>query len=122
MVTPQEVIERIRRKEYLYGVEMSAEAAEGAENMRVNLNNALKTLSEDLYSKDTHFVLELVQNADDNEYKVGAEPEISFRLSPGRLLVENNELGFAERNVVAICRVGQSTKKGQKRSGYIGEK
>src|SRR4051794_19400867 len=59
LATPREIIERIRRKEYLYDVEMSAEIAEGAENMRINLNNALKTLAEDLYSKDTHFVLEL---------------------------------------------------------------
>jgi len=120
VATPQEIIRRIRRREFLIGVEMSPEAEEGARNMRVNLNNALKTLSEDLYSKDTHFVLELVQNADDNEYERGVEPEISFQLSPSRLVVQNNEVGFTESNVVALCRVGQSTK--AKRAGFIGEK
>lgn len=120
MTSPRQVIERIRRKEFLIGVELAAEAEEGANNLRVNLNNALKRLSEDLYSKDTHFVLELVQNADDNTYHDGVEPEIKFTLSPERLLVQNNEVGFSERNVLALCRVGQSTK--ERRAGFIGEK
>lgn len=118
--TPQEIIERIRRQEYLIGVELPPEVEEGARNMRRNLNNALKTLSEDLYSKETHFVLELVQNADDNEYAPGLDPEISFHLSSARLLVQNNELGFTGANVAALCKVGQSTK--AKREGFIGEK
>jgi hypothetical protein len=120
VATPQEIIERIRRQEYLIGVKLPPEVEEGARNMRLNLNNALKTLSEDLYSKETHFVLELVQNADDNEYAPGVDPEISFHLSSSRLLVYNNEVGFTEANVAALCKVGQSTK--AKRAGFIGEK
>lgn len=119
MHIPQEIIERIRRQ-YLIGVELPSEVEEGARNLRLNLNNALKTLSEDLYSKETHFVLELVQNADDNEYAPELDPEISFHLASARLLVENNELGFTKANVVALCQVGQSTK--TKRAGFIGEK
>src|SRR5688500_4623525 len=88
--------------------------------MRVNLNNALKALSEDLYAKETHFVLELVQNADDNKYAAGITPQIAFRLSSTRVVVENNELGFTEPNVAALCKVGQSTK--TKHEGFIGEK
>jgi hypothetical protein len=117
---PQEIIERIRRQEYLIGVELTPEVEVGARNMRANLNNALRTLSEDLYSKETHFVLELVQNADDNAYPLGVVPEISFHLSAERLLVQNNESGFTEANVTALCRVGQSTK--ASRAGFIGEK
>ena len=120
MAKPQEVIERIRRQEYLIGVSLPPEAEEGARNMRANLNNALRTLSEDLYSKETHFVLELIQNADDNAYSPSVAPEISFDLSADRLLVQNNEVGFTEANVTALCRVGQSTK--AKRGGFIGEK
>ena len=32
------------------------------------LGRSIDRLSKDLYSKDTHFVLELIQNADDNSY------------------------------------------------------
>ena len=38
------------------------------------LGRSLDRLSRDLYSKDTHFVLELIQNADDNDY-----PQEMFR-------------------------------------------
>jgi len=120
VATQQEIIERIRRQEHLIGVELPPEVEEGVRNMRLNLNNALKTLSEDLYSKETHFILELIQNADDNEYLPGVEPEISFHLSSTCLLVQNNEVGFTEANVAALCKVGQSTK--TKRAGFIGEK
>lgn len=94
-----------------------------------SLNNAIRTLSNDLYSKDTHFIFELIQNAEDNEYNA-SEPSLSFILvktdptgthgSDGALIVQNNEIGFSPENIDAICAVGKSTK--TKAQGYIGEK
>ncbi|KAJ6593332.1 hypothetical protein B0H19DRAFT_1246120 [Mycena capillaripes] len=80
------------------------------------------TLSEDLYSSDSHFILELVQNADDNEYSPSVTPTLEISLDPGidRLVVACNETGFKENQVKAICKIGASTKKYQ--AGYIGEK
>ena len=77
-------------------------------------------MSEDLYSKKSHFILELIQNADDNEYVEGTVPQLTFKLAPGRLVLVNNEIGFSERNVQVLCSVGDSSK--AKKSGYIGEK
>ncbi|KAE8699942.1 Detected protein of confused Function [Hibiscus syriacus] len=34
----------------------------------------------------------------------------------------NNEKGFSSRNIESVCSVGRSTKKGNRRRGYIGEK
>ena len=39
-------------------------------------------------------MLELIQNADDNEYAPSAVPALHFRVSPGQVAVLNNELGF----------------------------
>ncbi|KAL2408478.1 hypothetical protein ABEF93_003919 [Exophiala dermatitidis] len=87
-----------------------------------NLENALHTLADELYHKSTHFLLELIQNADDNEYLV-AEPEITLTYKDRRLRIDCNERGFSPQNVEAICRVGSSTKAGQDRaSSYVGEK
>ena len=47
---------------------------------------------QELYSKDTHFVLELVQNADDNSYAPGQLPALEFLLEEGRITVLNNEV------------------------------
>jgi sacsin len=38
------------------------------------------------------------------------------------LLIFNNEKGFSPKNIESICSVGRSTKKGNRSSGYIGEK
>eukprot|EP00325_Prymnesiales_sp_UTEX-LB-985_P007436 CAMPEP_0174708020 /NCGR_PEP_ID=MMETSP1094-20130205/10379_1 /TAXON_ID=156173 /ORGANISM="Chrysochromulina brevifilum, Strain UTEX LB 985" /LENGTH=352 /DNA_ID=CAMNT_0015906507 /DNA_START=66 /DNA_END=1121 /DNA_ORIENTATION=- len=64
--------------------------------------------------------MELVQNADDNNYPAGEMPYIQFLLRHKHLIVSNNELGFEEANVRAICAVDQSTKK--RKAGFIGEK
>jgi hypothetical protein len=42
------------------------------EVQNARMGRALQRLSAELYSRDTHFVLELVQNADDNAYPPGA--------------------------------------------------
>lgn len=95
-----------------------------------NLHRAIKHLSRDLYSKDIHFILELIQNAEDNDYAPGTEPQLIFKImdknpldqdvASGAFLVINNEKGFTDQNVNAICSIGDTTKK--KRDGYIGEK
>ncbi|KAI7498789.1 hypothetical protein KC357_g297 [Hortaea werneckii] len=88
-----------------------------------DLEKALRILSEELYAKPTHFVLELIQNADDNRYD-DAEPSLSVLYrDDGYLWVGCNEVGFMPENVWALCRIGDSTKKvdgGAK--GFIGEK
>ena len=42
--------------------------------------------------------------------------------APATLLVFNNEKGFSAENIKSICAVGNSTKKGNRKRGYIGEK
>jgi hypothetical protein len=113
-------IEQIRRSEYMIGMTLAPEAEAAAEGMRRKLNSALRLLSDDLYSTKTHFVLELVQNADDNAYAAEVSPQIRITLSPSALTVWNNEQGFTPANVRALCSVGESTK--SKKVGFIGEK
>ena len=91
------------------------------ENQRSREGRGLHRLSSELYSKDTHFVLELVQNADDNRYNDNhSTPSIAFFVNVDKIEVCNNEVGFEERNIRALCDVGKSTK-GKQRYGYIGK-
>ncbi len=117
---PEEVVEEIRRTQFLIGVALPPDAEQGARNIRATLNRTLQILSEDLYSTETHFILELIQNADDNAYASAVKPEIVFLLEPERLTINNNESGFSAENVRALCNAGHSTK--SKREGFIGEK
>ncbi|XP_048444218.1 protein NO VEIN-like [Pyrus x bretschneideri] len=75
--------------------------------------------------------MELIQNAEDNEYEEGVEPTLEFVMTkkditgsgaPATLLVFNNEVGFSRKNMDSICSVGRSTKKGKRQQGFIGEK
>ena len=62
---------------------------EDARELQKNLLNALKRLSVDIYSTDTHFLNELIQNADDNSYDC-ATPTFRVRWS-NRFLVSENK-------------------------------
>jgi hypothetical protein len=86
------------------------------------VTDAICSLAEQLYQKSTHFLLELIQNADDNNYK-SSNPTLNITLSGHTLRIDCNEIGFTRRNTEAICSVGRSTKAGlEKSAGYIGEK
>lgn len=95
---------------------------------RKSLASSVKTLADDLYAKDTHFIFELIQNAEDNDYQANTSPNLRFEVCQqdidgqfvSVLIVHNNETGFQEEHVKGICQVGNSTKK--KLQGYIGEK
>lgn len=120
MPTPKQVIEDIRRSQYGIGLPADSASTPVIGNMRSKLDRALKLLSQDLYAKDIHFVLELLQNAEDNSYEPGVVPEVRFILTNDAILVQNNESGFSEENIRSLCDVANSSKK--KRLGYIGEK
>jgi hypothetical protein len=79
-------------------------------------------LAEQLYQKSTHFLLELIQNADDNHYEV-QDPTLHLTYGKRHLRVDCNEIGFSPKDVDAICSIGQSSKAGAGVSTqYVGEK
>lgn len=50
------------------------------------------------------------------------EKDITATGAGSTLVVFNNERGFSAANIESICRIGRSTKKGNRHLGYIGEK
>ncbi|KAK8703071.1 hypothetical protein V6N13_021401 [Hibiscus sabdariffa] len=123
MATPKEHIELIRKTKFSIGGDPNP--------LTEDLHQAVRNLSAELYAKDVHFLMELIQNAEDNEYFEGVDPSLEFVITsqditatgaPATLLIFNNEKGFYSRNIDSICSVGRSTKKGNRRRGYIGEK
>ncbi|KAL8118501.1 uncharacterized protein LOC141723799 [Apium graveolens] len=123
MATPREHIEEIRKTKFSIGGEPNP--------LTEDLHQAVMNLSAELYAKDVHFLMELIQNAEDNEYLEGVDPSLEFVVTsrditatgaPATLLIFNNERGFTPKNIDSICSVGRSTKKGNRRRGYIGEK
>ncbi|KZT00827.1 uncharacterized protein LAESUDRAFT_731898 [Laetiporus sulphureus 93-53] len=91
--------------------------------LRGKLERACERLSTDLYNTKTHFLLEFIQNADDNNYDADTIPTLQLHLEQRRMIIRCNEKGFTAENVKAICDIGGSTKKkSEGEQGYIGEK
>ncbi|GJY21816.1 DNA binding, ATP binding protein [Tanacetum coccineum] len=119
-------------KEHVEEIRLTKFSIGGKPNpLTEDLHQAVKNLSAELYAKDVHFLMELIQNAEDNEYPEGVDPSLEFVITskditntgaPATLLVFNNEKGFSRKNIDSICSVGRSTKKGLRKRGYIGEK
>ncbi|XP_053367661.1 uncharacterized protein wu:fj29h11 isoform X2 [Clarias gariepinus] len=117
------IVEDIRKNEFGIGVELNEAGQNLMKKQQARLGRSLERLSTELYSKDTHFVLELIQNADDNSYPPDQKekPALAFVVQKDCITILNNESGFEEKNVRAICDVGKSTK-GKHTCGYIGQK
>ncbi|KAJ0093916.1 hypothetical protein Patl1_26033 [Pistacia atlantica] len=116
-----QIVESIRREEFGLDQNLSNMESIMLKKQHARLGRALHCLSQELYSQDSHFLLELVQNADDNIYPENVEPTLTFILQESGIIVLNNELGFSAQNIRALCDVGNSTKKGSG-AGYIGQK
>ena len=124
----RQLIEKIRKEEFGLNVELSEDGEKLLSKQQERLGRSLERLSHDLYSKDTHFVLELVQNADDNDYNdnmlqqnADVVPSLHFLIESDCIAAFNNEVGFIEKNIRAVCDVGRTTK-GKHKLGYIGQK
>ncbi|XP_062118267.1 uncharacterized protein LOC133831877 [Humulus lupulus] len=122
--TAKRHIEEIRSKKFSIGKKES-------NPLTHDLHHAVTSLSAELYTKDVHFLMELIQNAEDNEYEQSVEPTLEFILTkeditetgaPATLLIFNNEVGFSRKNMDSLCSIGRSTKKGKRQQGFIGEK
>ncbi|KAG6611350.1 Phosphoserine aminotransferase [Phytophthora cinnamomi] len=117
-------IEDLRKKQFGVGLQIQDEATTSVLRIQQQrLERALKRLSDELYSESTHFVLELLQNADDNAYDDAVVPLGDFTLTADKEIVfYNNERGFSPANIQAICDVGASTKEAVDSEASIGKK
>ncbi len=75
--------------------------------------NLLKMVTESVYSEETHYVLELIQNAEDEGAKA-----ITFTITNDSIIVENDGEPFSADDVFSICSAGQSRK--ENKIGFFG--
>lgn len=91
--------------------------------------NLLKIIWKQMFQDRKHFLLELIQNADDAEYPNNEKPTIRFIIKESSLELQYNEKGFTTNDVIAITGVastkpwkGEKTETGKSSHRYIGEK
>ncbi|CAK8996577.1 unnamed protein product [Durusdinium trenchii] len=86
--------------------------------LRSALGAAVERLAVDLYEMESHFVYELLQNADDNGYAEDTSPWLKMELHQDEnqnyfFFSVNNELGLTAKDVRALCDVNASSKMGR---------
>lgn len=84
--------------------------------------NSLRILSDTTYENRKHFLLELIQNADDADFN-NVVPEITFKIDNDKFIIKYNEIGFSVDDIISITDTGNSTKcKDKGATSFIGEK
>jgi hypothetical protein len=78
-----------------------------------------QSISTQVYTSNACFLMELIQNADDNTYP-RVTPALCITVTPEWVKIECKEHGFEERHIQTIYRTGKSSK--LPGNGYIGEK
>ena len=80
------------------------------------VGNYGKLIFEDQYTERTHFIFELLQNAEDALARRGPEwngpRAVSFELTENQLRVSHFGDPFNAEDVKGICQIGNSTKEG----------
>ncbi|RYP35690.1 hypothetical protein DL767_003711 [Monosporascus sp. MG133] len=112
MLSEEEVMDRSAAEAHIRSI------TDGV-NYREMATRAVDTISKDMNSNFNHFLLELVQNADDVEYDPRSEPTLTLALK-SHLRLHCNEKGFTAADVRAICGIDNSTK--QATASQTGEK
>lgn len=86
----------------------------------VNQANSLNSISTDIYTSDSRFIYELIQNANDaadDQQSV----QVVIELIDEYLVISHTGQSFTARDLEGLCAVGHGTKKSKKSSiGYKG--
>lgn len=121
--TPRGIIESIRHDK---GIDLLSAGNDEVRNCMTGLfrtlDSAIEKLSDDIYSSKSRFILELLQNADDNSYIAGVVPKVDIFIDLQKefVYIVNNESGFSSADMHAICDIGGSLK--GRTAGKIGYK
>lgn len=107
-------------KAYITNIRQEIEASRNTRLWQDSIN-MLSTISESIFSRSAHFILELLQNAEDACLRIRrSSGRITFRISPDRIRVAHNGAPFNQADVSAICGVRSSKKPEEETLGYLG--
>jgi len=109
-----------------------AKAKTAVENIRKELDNskgthiwrdyvnALRLISQVVFTRSSGFVLELIQNAEDAGQGLQGSGEVGISINKNRLKFVHNGAPFDESNLRAICGIRSSKKPERGTLGYLG--
>jgi len=82
--------------------------------------NALRLISQVVFTRSSGFILELIQNAEDSGLEVSLPGNFEIRINQQRVKISHNGRPFDENDVKAISGIRSSKKPEQGFLGYLG--
>lgn len=82
--------------------------------------NALKLISQVVFTRSSGFILELIQNAEDAGMGIDSSGVFEIRINKKRVKITHNGGPFSENNVKALCGIRSSKKPEKGTLGYLG--
>lgn len=113
MINPHEA------KEIVEGVRKEIELSKGT-RIWDDYVNALKLISQVVFTRSSGFILELIQNAEDAGLGLDSPGVFEIRINEHRVKVTHNGRPFTESNVKALCGIRSSKKPEKGTLGYLG--
>ena len=107
---PRQVVERIRSE---------IEASRGS-RIWPEYVQALKLISQVVFTRSSGFILELIQNAEDAGRGLDETGSFKISVNPARVKISHNGRPFSAQDVVALCGIRSSKKPEQGTLGYLG--
>ena len=102
MTCPQ-TIKEIRRTRFGIGIEFNDQTAQYRQEQEAMLAQATQALSTGLYCDNSHFILELLQNADDANFAPEVAATLEFVLEENCITVFNNEVSILSLHSQQVC-------------------
>jgi len=107
------------KKEFIESVRKEIEHAKGT-RIWDDYINALKLISQVVFTKSSGFILELVQNAEDAGMGLKEQGIFEIKINKRRIKVIHNGRPFNETDVKALCGIRSSKKPERGTLGYLG--
>lgn len=110
---------KMKGKEFIENIRKSIEADKGG-RIWTDAVNALSLLSGAIFSRSSHFIMELIQNCEDAGLGLSHRGEMTIKISRKRVLVVHNARPFNYDDVNAICGIRTTKKPELGTVGYLG--
>jgi hypothetical protein len=108
-----------KRREVIEAIRRETEASRG-ERIWNDYVNALKLISQVVFTRSTGFMMELIQNAEDAGKDVADPGWFRISINETRVKVTHNAQPFSEGDVRALCGIRSSKKPERGTLGYLG--
>lgn len=114
-----ETITRVKAKEVVDNIQREIEDARGT-RIWDDYVNALRLISQVVFTRSSGFILELIQNAEDSGLEVTEPGNFEIRINQQRVKISHNGRPFNEDDVKAISGIRSSKKPERGFLGYLG--